>query len=93
MAVINSCLLCCCGPSAPVVLKAEANVRVGYWAFSPALHPIRAAAACRPGPVERVSGSVQTVTPAAAPSPLAENRRSIATTRCFTRSPHLWVTV
>lgn len=60
MAIINSCLLCCCGPSAPIVLKAEANMRVVYWAFIPALHPIRATAACLCGPVEHVSGSVQT---------------------------------
>lgn len=59
MAIINSCLLCCCGPSAPIVLKAKANVRVVYWAFIPALHPIRATAACL-CPVEHVSGSVQT---------------------------------
>lgn len=30
MAIINSCLLCCCGPSAPIVLKVEANTSVVY---------------------------------------------------------------
>lgn len=60
IAVINSCLLCCCGPSAPIVLKAEANRSVVYWAFIPAPQPIRATAACLSGPVEHVSGSVQT---------------------------------
>lgn len=52
MAIINSCLLCCCGPSAPIVLKAEANTSVVYWAFIPALQPIRATAARLRGPVE-----------------------------------------
>lgn len=60
MAIINSCLLCCCGPSAPIVLKAEANMSVVYWAFIPALQPIRSTAARLCGPVEHVSGSVQT---------------------------------
>lgn len=60
MAIINSCLLCCCGPSAPIVLKAEANMSVVYWAFIVALQPIRATAARLCGPVEHVSGSVQT---------------------------------
>lgn len=60
MAIINSCLLCCCGPSAAIVLKAEANMSVVYWAFVRALQPIRATAARLCGPVERVSGSVQT---------------------------------
>lgn len=63
MAIINSCLLCCCGPSAPIVLKAEANMSVVYGAFIPALQPIRATAACLCecvcGPMEHVSGSVQ----------------------------------
>lgn len=60
MAIINSCLFCCCGPSATVVLKAEANVGVVFWAFIPALQPIRATAAFRRGPAEQVSVSVQT---------------------------------
>lgn len=60
MAIINSCLLCCCGPSGPVVLKAEANMSVAYRVFIPALQPIRPTAACLCGPVEHVSGSVQT---------------------------------
>lgn len=45
MAIINSCLLCCCGPPAPIVLKAEANMSAVYWAFIPARQPIRATAA------------------------------------------------
>lgn len=34
MAIINSRLLCCCGPSAPIVLKAGANMSAVYWAFT-----------------------------------------------------------
>lgn len=60
MAIINSCLLCCCGPSSPIVLKAEANMTVVCWAFVPARQPIRATAARLCGPLEHVSGSVQT---------------------------------
>ena len=60
MAIINSCLLCCCGPSAPIVLKAEANMSAVYWAFIPALQPIRPTAASLCGTVEHVTGSVQT---------------------------------
>lgn len=58
MAIINSCLLFCCGPPAPIVLKAGDNMSVAYWAFIPALLPIRATAAHLFGPVEHVSGYV-----------------------------------
>lgn len=60
MAIINSCLLCCCGPSAPVVLKVEANMTLMHWASFSAQQPIRVTAACLRGPAEHVSGSVQT---------------------------------
>lgn len=33
MAVINSCLLCCCGPLTPFVLQVVANMSVAYWGF------------------------------------------------------------
>jgi len=59
MAIINSCLLCCLGPPAPIVLKAEANMSIVQWALIPALQPIRATAAHLCGPVEHVSGYVQ----------------------------------
>lgn len=59
MAIINSCLLCCCGLSAPIVLKAEANMSAVHCVFIPALQPIRATAARLCGPVERGCGSVQ----------------------------------
>lgn len=60
MAVINSCLLCWWGPSAPIVLKAGGNMCAVYWVFISAPQPIRVTAAHLSGPVERVSGSVQT---------------------------------
>lgn len=33
MAVINSCLLCCCGPLTPFVLQVVANMSVVHWGF------------------------------------------------------------
>lgn len=33
MAVINSCLLCCCGPLTPFVLQVVANMSLAYWGF------------------------------------------------------------
>lgn len=82
MAIINSCLLCCCGPSSPIVLKAEANMTVVCWAFVPAPPPIRATAARLCGPLEHVSGSVQTW-PRWCSLATRWKLQSIATALCF----------
>lgn len=54
--VINSCFLYSCGPPAPIVLRAKANISAEHLPFARSLEPIEVTAAHLCGPLEHVSG-------------------------------------